>query len=145
MLHDVIRQVSLEFNQKADFRHSPIARILHVKLSFTLATNLSDYINIKIKMKTALLLASIVCSASAFAPASQASTKTAASATKADLEAIAQKANPIVKFYDPLNLAEADFYGFGNEATIGWLRHAEIKVRFKQCKKTLINLKTILN
>ena len=36
-------------------------------------------------------------------------------------------ANPIVKFYDPLNLAEADFWGQGNEATIGFLRHSEIK------------------
>ena len=30
-------------------------------------------------------------------------------------------------FYDPLNLADADFWGKGNEATIGFLRHAEIK------------------
>ena len=44
------------------------------------------------------------------------------------LNAIAEKANPIVKFYDPLNLAEADFYGMGNEATIGFLRQSEIKV-----------------
>lgn len=79
-------------------------------------------------MKTAIFLAS-VAAASAFAPASQTSSRiTAADATKADLEAIAEKANPIVKFYDPLNLAEQDFYGFGNEATIGWLRHSEIKV-----------------
>ena len=80
-------------------------------------------------MKTALLLASIAASASAFAPASQAATKTSVGATKADLTAIAEKANPVVKYYDPLNLAEADFWGFGNEATIGWLRHSEIKVR----------------
>lgn len=78
-------------------------------------------------MKTALLLASIAA-ASAFAPASQPARKTSVDATKADLVAIAEKANPTVKFYDPLNLAEQDFYGFGNEATIGWLRHSEIKV-----------------
>lgn len=81
-------------------------------------------------MKTALILASIAASASAFAPAKQASTSTAAAATKSDLEAIAEKANPVVKFYDPLNLAEADFYGMGNEATIGFLRQAEIKVSY---------------
>ena len=46
---------------------------------------------------------------------------------QADLEALAKELNPIVGFYDPLNLADADFWGAGNEATIGFLRHAEIK------------------
>jgi hypothetical protein len=55
-------------------------------------------------MKSALLLASIAVSASAFAPVAQPASKSALSATKADLEAIAVKANPILKFYDPLNL-----------------------------------------
>jgi len=52
---------------------------------------------------------------------------TQVSETKADLEALAGDLNPIVKFYDPLNLAEAEFWGASNEATIGFLRHAEIK------------------
>eukprot|EP00537_Pseudo-nitzschia_pungens_P001580 CAMPEP_0172360958 /NCGR_PEP_ID=MMETSP1060-20121228/4884_1 /TAXON_ID=37318 /ORGANISM="Pseudo-nitzschia pungens, Strain cf. cingulata" /LENGTH=271 /DNA_ID=CAMNT_0013083083 /DNA_START=57 /DNA_END=872 /DNA_ORIENTATION=- len=47
--------------------------------------------------------------------------------TKADLEELAKKLNPIVGFYDPLNLAEAEFWGQTNEQTIGFLRHAEIK------------------
>ena len=47
--------------------------------------------------------------------------------TKADLEALAVKLNPVVGFYDPLGLADADFWGRGNEYTIGWLRQAEIK------------------
>jgi len=47
--------------------------------------------------------------------------------TKADLEVLAKKLNPLVGFYDPLNLAEAEFWGQSNEATIGFLRHAEIK------------------
>jgi hypothetical protein len=68
-------------------------------------------------------------SAAAFtaAPQQAASTSSALSATKADLEAIAQKANPTVKFYDPLNLSDKNFWNQGNEATIGFLRQSEIK------------------
>jgi hypothetical protein len=47
--------------------------------------------------------------------------------TPADLQLAAKKLNPVVGFYDPLNLAEADFWDQGNEATIGFLRHAEMK------------------
>merc|ERR1719245_1972275 len=44
-----------------------------------------------------------------------------------DLKAMAVKQNPVVGYYDPLNLAEGEFWEQTNEATIGWLRHAEIK------------------
>jgi len=47
--------------------------------------------------------------------------------TVSDLEALAKKLNPVVGFFDPLNLAEAEFWGQTNEQTIGFLRHAEIK------------------
>jgi len=79
-------------------------------------------------MKTAIV-ASLVTAAAAFAPSSNQAARgsVAVQETKADLEAMAKKLNPIVGFYDPLNLAEADFWGQGNEATIGFLRHAEIK------------------
>merc|ERR1719199_1280644 len=30
-------------------------------------------------------------------------------------------------FWDPLKLADKDFWSEGNDATVGWLRHAEIK------------------
>jgi hypothetical protein len=74
------------------------------------------------------ILATLVGSAAAFAPSqSGASSKVALSETKADLEAIAAKCNPFIKFYDPMNLADADFWGQGNEATIGFLRQSEIK------------------
>ena len=35
--------------------------------------------------------------------------------------------NPIIGYFDPLNLAEGEFWEQTNEATIGWLRHAEMK------------------
>jgi len=44
-----------------------------------------------------------------------------------DLKDIATKANPVIGYFDPLNLAQLNFWGQGDEATIGFLRHAEIK------------------
>merc|ERR1719247_1491935 len=46
---------------------------------------------------------------------------------KAELEALAKEQNPVVGFWDPLSLAEGEFWEQSNEATIGFLRHAEIK------------------
>jgi len=46
---------------------------------------------------------------------------------KAGLEGQAQKLNPVVGFFDPLNLSEGEFWGDSNAATIGFLREAEIK------------------
>merc|ERR1712216_695332 len=43
------------------------------------------------------------------------------------LKDYAKELNPVVGFWDPLNLAEADFWDQGNEATVGFLRHAVIK------------------
>ena len=47
--------------------------------------------------------------------------------TKADLEALAKTQNPVVGYFDPLNLADGEFWEQSNAATIGWLRHAEMK------------------
>merc|ERR1719265_308781 len=47
--------------------------------------------------------------------------------TLEDLKSNAEKLNPVVGYFDPLKLAEGEFWGQSNEATIGWLRHAEIK------------------
>jgi len=76
---------------------------------------------------SALLLASIFGSAAAFAPSQSSNSVSSLGSTKADLEELAVKSNPLLKFWDPLRLSEADFWGRGNEATIGFLRHAEIK------------------
>jgi hypothetical protein len=80
-------------------------------------------------MKTAASILALAASASAFAPGATkpARGSVAVQETKADLEMLAKDLNPILGFYDPLNLAEAEFWGQSNEATIGYLRHSEIK------------------
>merc|ERR1719478_685831 len=45
----------------------------------------------------------------------------------ADLKEVAVKLNPAVGYWDPLKLAEQEFWDNTNEESIGWLRHAEIK------------------
>lgn len=77
-------------------------------------------------MKLAIL-SSLIAASAAFAPAQTSKSQTAVAAGKADLEAIAKKANPTIGYYDPLSLADKDFWGKGNEATIGFLRQSEIK------------------
>jgi len=78
-------------------------------------------------MKCAIL-SLLVSGGAAFAPASSGSqSKVVLADSKADLTALADAANPVVKYYDPLSLADADFWGQGTDATIGFLRHAEIK------------------
>jgi len=47
--------------------------------------------------------------------------------TAAELKDLAAKLNPIVGFYDPMNLVEYDQFSAGEEAQIGFLRQAEIK------------------
>jgi len=81
-------------------------------------------------MKTCIAasILALAASASAFAPAAQqAASCTQLSETKADLESLAAKSNPVLKYYDPLDLASTTIWGQSNEATIGFLRHAEIK------------------
>jgi len=77
-----------------------------------------------------LLVASLLASSTAaFAPSSQGRVglKSELSETSADLRDLAQKLNPVVRFYDPLNLSGANLWGTSEEATIGFLREAEVK------------------
>jgi hypothetical protein len=47
--------------------------------------------------------------------------------TLADLKSKAQELNPAIGYFDPLNLAKGQFWAQSDEATIGFLRHSEIK------------------
>lgn len=81
-------------------------------------------------MKTAVAFLSLAASAAAFAPSVSNNGRTglvSVQETKADLESLADALNPKLGFYDPLMLADYEFWGESNEATIGFLRHAEIK------------------
>jgi len=78
-------------------------------------------------MKTVFVL-SLAASAAAFAPTPSSNRATVAvQETRADLETLAKELNPNIGFYDPLNLADAEFWGCSNEETVGFLRQAEIK------------------
>lgn len=47
--------------------------------------------------------------------------------TAADLETLAEKCNPIIGKYDPIGLADYNFWGTSDSETIGFLRESEIK------------------
>ena len=75
---------------------------------------------------------SIVCTVSSYAPpvAPAVATTRAASPsmeTVDDLKTLSTKLNPAVGYYNPTPLLDMDFWGQGQAATIGFLRHAELK------------------
>eukprot|EP00565_Helicotheca_tamesis_P009060 CAMPEP_0185725160 /NCGR_PEP_ID=MMETSP1171-20130828/1462_1 /TAXON_ID=374046 /ORGANISM="Helicotheca tamensis, Strain CCMP826" /LENGTH=240 /DNA_ID=CAMNT_0028393201 /DNA_START=50 /DNA_END=772 /DNA_ORIENTATION=+ len=72
------------------------------------------------------LLALFAGSAAAFTSSPAGKTSSALNSL-AELEAIAEKSNPVLKFYDPLELSSTSIWGESNEATIAFLRHAEVK------------------
>jgi len=73
-------------------------------------------------------LALLAGSAAAFAPnAGPVRASVAVHAAVDDLKALAEKSNPVLKYYDPLDLASTTIWGESNENTIGFLRHAEVK------------------
>jgi len=77
---------------------------------------------------TACILLATAASAAAFTSPSTTSTQsTQLQSAQSDLEALAVDLNPSIKYYDPLRLATWNFWEQGDEATVGFLRHAEIK------------------
>merc|ERR1719486_1267749 len=44
-----------------------------------------------------------------------------------ELKTVAQQCFPVAGYWDPLQLAEGEFWGQSQDATIGFLRHSEIK------------------
>jgi len=71
----------------------------------------------------------LLSAASAFVPSSptKGTASLQASAAGDDLKKLATSLNPIVNYFDPLQLAEADFWGQGEAKTVAFLRHSEIK------------------
>jgi hypothetical protein len=80
-------------------------------------------------MKISLFtLSALFGSAAAFVPASTPQRgSVAVNAAIDDLKVIAEKSNPVLKFYDPLNLSETPIFDNTADQTIGFLRQAEIK------------------
>eukprot|EP00566_Odontella_aurita_P016394 CAMPEP_0113577692 /NCGR_PEP_ID=MMETSP0015_2-20120614/29026_1 /TAXON_ID=2838 /ORGANISM="Odontella" /LENGTH=249 /DNA_ID=CAMNT_0000481333 /DNA_START=37 /DNA_END=786 /DNA_ORIENTATION=+ /assembly_acc=CAM_ASM_000160 len=78
-------------------------------------------------MKSAAVVALLAGSAAAFAPSSQSRASVSLQETKADLQELGPKLNPVVGFFDPLSVADSSYWGQSNEFTIGFLRQAEIK------------------
>merc|ERR1719436_590173 len=81
-------------------------------------------------MNTLASVVVLAAGASAFSPVNQGkSTSALNSAALDDLKSMSSELNPLVNFFDPLGLADGEFdiYDQGKEATIGFLRHAEIK------------------
>jgi hypothetical protein len=66
-------------------------------------------------------------------PAATTRTKATARTTRAEMSALdelialAESTPGPVQYWDPLKLSEKEFWGTSNDATIGFLRHAEIK------------------
>jgi len=83
------------------------------------------------RIATAMLAAAGTVEAYSFGTAARAPTAQRTGetvmATLDDLKELAKTQNPVVGYWDPLNLAEGEFWEQSNEATIGFLRHAEMK------------------
>merc|ERR1719231_1823617 len=79
-----------------------------------------------------MLAAAALCS-SAYAPAAGVAAPAQSRAAapqmfgKTELMALAKEQNPVLGYWDPIGLADIPLWGQDQEASIAWLRHAEIK------------------
>mmetsp|Transcript_21125 Transcript_21125/g.45774 ORF Transcript_21125/g.45774 Transcript_21125/m.45774 type:complete len:263 (+) Transcript_21125:53-841(+) len=73
------------------------------------------------------LLSVLIGSAVGFTATSSARTSVSTKAAIDDLKSIAEKSNPVLKFYDPLELSSTTIWDNTNDQTIAFLRHSEIK------------------
>jgi len=72
--------------------------------------------------------AALLSTASAFVPASTPSARADVKVNSVEeLKSIAEKSNPVLKYYDPLELSSITIWDNTNEQSIAFLRHAEIK------------------
>ena len=101
--------------------------ILLKTFRLTLITDQIDPSNTMYKLVLALALGV----ATAFTPAPVARSATRLAGAKDDLVDLAESntdaLGAAIGFWDPLGASNLDFWGLGEEGTIGYLRHAEIK------------------
>jgi len=79
-------------------------------------------------LSTLATAAAFTGSSTSVAPRCAGTTSTVAiNSAQSDLESLAVDLNPSIKYFDPLQLTTWNLWEKGDEATIGFLRHAEIK------------------
>ena len=79
-------------------------------------------------LSTLATAAAFTGSSTSVAPRCTGTTSTVAiNSAQSDLESLAVDLNPSIKYFDPLQLTTWNLWEKGDEATIGFLRHAEIK------------------
>ena len=101
---------------KPNAKDTPCTTLISASLSISRATMLS----ISALATTALM-------PTAPARAGPVLMQEVSASAQAELKALAEAQNPVVGYFDPLTLAQSDMWSQGNEASVGFLRHAEVR------------------